>query len=113
MEAMEALIDSKTKAILINNPSNPCGSSYSLDHLRTVVALADRHKLPIISDEIYGGVVFNGEFNPIQIVRGAVPVLALGGVSLVKHQIAVSETMFAHSYAPNSISLITCPACCK
>ena len=30
---MEGMIDSRTKAILINNPSNPCGSSYSVEHL--------------------------------------------------------------------------------
>lgn len=76
---MESLIDSRTKAILINNPSNPCGSNYSLDHLAQVVAVAQKHGLPIIADEIYGGVVFNGKFNPIQLIRGDVPVLSLGG----------------------------------
>ncbi len=30
---MESLIDAKTKAILINNPSNPCGSVFSKNHL--------------------------------------------------------------------------------
>ena len=32
-DAMEVLIDSSTKAILITNPSNPCGSNYSPEHL--------------------------------------------------------------------------------
>lgn len=37
---MESLIDENTKAILICNPSNPCGSNYSREHLLSVVAVA-------------------------------------------------------------------------
>ena len=33
---MERLIDSNTVAIIINNPSNPCGSVYSKDHLKDI-----------------------------------------------------------------------------
>jgi tyrosine aminotransferase len=34
---MESLIDSRTKAILINNPSNPCGSVFSKEHLQGIL----------------------------------------------------------------------------
>lgn len=39
-EDMEKLIDQNTKAILINNPSNPCGSCYSREHLVEIAAFA-------------------------------------------------------------------------
>lgn len=82
LEAMESMIDSRTRAILINNPSNPCGSNFSLSHLSDIVAVARRHRLPIISDEIYGAVVYGGEaFHPVQTVRGDVPVIAVGGLA--------------------------------
>ena len=80
---MEALIDNRTRAILINNPSNPCGSNFSLEHLRGIVAIAERHSLPIIADEIYSGLVFEGDFNPIQLVHGSVPILSVGGIYIV------------------------------
>ena len=79
LEAMEALIDSKTRAILVNNPSNPCGSNYSEEHLRNIVEVARRHNLPIIADEIYCGLVYDGVFVPIQTVCGEVPILSVGG----------------------------------
>ncbi len=61
---MESLIDSNTCAILINNPSNPCGSVYSKDHLLDILAIAEKHQIPIISDEIYGEMTFEGKNLP-------------------------------------------------
>ena len=83
IEHMNSLVDSKTKAILICNPSNPCGSNYSAEHLTAVVAVARRHGLPIIADEIYGRCVFNGVHTPIHTVAGDVPVLQVGGKSML------------------------------
>ena len=79
--AMEALIDNRTKAILINNPSNPCGSTFSPAHLQAITDLAARHGLPILADEIYSGLVFHGNFTPIHTCTGTVPVISLGGIA--------------------------------
>ena len=54
---MEKLIDHNTAAIVVNNPSNPCGSNYSRKHLEEILAVAERHHIPIIADEIYHGMV--------------------------------------------------------
>jgi tyrosine aminotransferase len=51
---MGKLVDANTRGIVINNPSNPCGSNYSRAHLLDIIAFAERYKLPIIADEIYG-----------------------------------------------------------
>ena len=82
ISALDALVDERTRAILVNNPSNPCGSSYSRAHLVQLVHIADKHHLPIIADEIYGGVVFDGQFVPMHAVCGQVPVLSLGGTAV-------------------------------
>lgn len=81
LEAMERLIDQRTRAILINNPSNPCGSNFSLAHLQAITDLAARHGLPIIADEIYSGLVYKGTFAPAHTCAGPVPVLTLGGIA--------------------------------
>lgn len=50
---LEALIDDSTAAVIVNSPSNPCGSVYSKQHLQDILQLAECYKLPIIADEIY------------------------------------------------------------
>jgi len=81
LDAMDKLVDDKTRAILINNPSNPCGANYSAEHLKAIAAIARKHGLPLIADEIYAGIVFDGVFTPMNTVSGDVPVLSLGGLA--------------------------------
>ena len=57
LEDLERQIDDDTAALLLNNPSNPCGSVYSRQHLLDILALCEKYRLPIISDEIYDGMV--------------------------------------------------------
>ncbi len=84
LESMDMLVDSRTKAIVINNPSNPCGSNFTAEHLVQIAAVARKHNLPIIADEIYSGCVFNGQFSPMHVHSGDVPVLSVGGEILLR-----------------------------
>ena len=54
---MESLIDEHTAAVVVNNPSNPCGSVYTRQHVCDILDVVDRHKLPVIADEIYADFV--------------------------------------------------------
>ncbi len=49
---LESLIDERTRAIVINNPSNPCGSVFDDSHLREILDIAEKHWIPIIADEV-------------------------------------------------------------
>lgn len=42
LKHLEAQIDQKTAAVILNNPSNPCGSNYSEEHLRKFLEVARR-----------------------------------------------------------------------
>ena len=53
LEHLESQIDDQTAAIVLNNPSNPCGSVYSRSHLNAILQVAERNYVPIIADEIY------------------------------------------------------------
>ncbi|MEG1990957.1 MAG: pyridoxal phosphate-dependent aminotransferase [Christensenella sp.] len=57
---IEAAITDKTKAIIVNNPSNPCGCIYSRETLQNIADIAKEHDLFIVSDEIYGELVYDG-----------------------------------------------------
>jgi tyrosine aminotransferase len=82
LNSMKRLIDNRTKAILINNPSNPCGAVYSKEHLKEIAKIAREYNLPIIADEIYSGIVFDSvQFHPMSTCAGDVPVISMGGLA--------------------------------
>ena len=82
IDHLESLIDSKTAAIVYNNPSNPCGSVYSEDHIKELLKIAQKYCIPIIADEIYQDMIFPGsKFLPIASLTNEVPILSCRGVS--------------------------------
>ena len=59
-DEVRAAINPKTKAMVINTPSNPCGKVWTRDELTQVVALAEAHDLYLITDEIYEYMTYDG-----------------------------------------------------
>lgn len=57
---MAAAVTPRTRALVVNSPSNPTGWTARLDELEALLALARRHGLWIIADEIYGRFVYDG-----------------------------------------------------
>lgn len=82
LDHLESLIDHKTAAIVLNNPSNPCGSVYTEFHLRKLLSIAYNYQIPIIADEIYDRLVFPGnKFVSITSLNSFVPILVCGGLA--------------------------------
>lgn len=59
-EDFESHITKKTKAVIINSPSNPTGAAYTAEELEKLAALALKHRLLIVSDEIYEKLTYDG-----------------------------------------------------
>jgi len=59
-EILESLITEKTRGLILNSPSNPVGSAYDRQHLEKIAEIAVRHKIYVISDDIYEGIVYDG-----------------------------------------------------
>ena len=57
---LEDAITPKTKAFILNNPSNPTGMLYNEAELRAIAEVCARHDLYVICDEIYYGLVYDG-----------------------------------------------------
>ena len=57
---LEKRITDKTKAILINSPSNPTGVVYPREVLQEIARVAEKHDLTVISDEIYDKLLYDG-----------------------------------------------------
>lgn len=61
-EDLEAAISERTKAIILNFPSNPTGGVMSRDDYARIVPIIRDSGIYVISDEIYSELVFDGEF---------------------------------------------------
>ncbi|OHD55959.1 MAG: aspartate aminotransferase [Spirochaetes bacterium GWF1_51_8] len=62
-EKLKAAVTSKTKAIILNSPSNPTGYVYTKADIDAAVKVAKEQGIMIISDEIYDGFVYDGKFD--------------------------------------------------
>lgn len=83
-DQMEALVSSRTRAIVLINPNNPTGAAYPRALLERIVAIAQKHKLLLMADEIYDGILYDGNtFEPIAPLAGDLPCLSFGGLSKV------------------------------
>jgi len=91
--ATDRLVDERTVCIVVNNPMNPTGSVYERKHLQDIVEFAERHRLVILADEIYSGMVFHRrhvdgsgsvgplDAPPIACLARNVPVLTVDGLA--------------------------------
>ncbi|VVA16649.1 PREDICTED: probable aminotransferase TAT2 [Prunus dulcis] len=82
LDAVEALADHNTVAMVILNPGNPCGNVYSYQHLEKIAETAKKLRILVIADEVYGHLAFGDKpFVPMGVFGSTVPVLTLGSLS--------------------------------
>ncbi|MDF3982752.1 aminotransferase class I/II-fold pyridoxal phosphate-dependent enzyme [Luteibacter sp. PPL201] len=83
-DEIEALVGPRTRAIVLINPNNPTGAVYPKALLERIVAVARRHGLLLLCDEIYDEILYDGTpFQPLAAVAGDHPCVSFGGLSKV------------------------------
>ncbi|KAF1700993.1 pyridoxal phosphate-dependent aminotransferase [Pseudoxanthomonas kaohsiungensis] len=81
---VEGLVSSRTRAIVLINPNNPTGAVYPRELLERLVAIAQRHNLLLLVDEIYDQVLYDGAaFEPLAPIAGDHPCITFSGLSKV------------------------------
>ena len=60
VDELEAAVGPRTRLLILNSPHNPTGSVLTLDELHGIAAVATRHDLIVITDEVYEFLVFDG-----------------------------------------------------
>ncbi|KAG9447813.1 hypothetical protein H6P81_013941 [Aristolochia fimbriata] len=82
LDAVEALADDNTIAMVIINPGNPCGNVYTYQHLAKIAEAAKKLGILVIADEVYSHLTFGGNpFVPMGTFGSIVPVISLGSIS--------------------------------
>lgn len=71
-EELEGAITPRTRGIIINSPSNPTGMAYSAERLKELATVILKHKLWVVSDDIYEKIAFDGfKFHNLPMVEPA------------------------------------------
>lgn len=81
---LEAAKTERTKLMILNSPSNPTGAIYSRDELEAIGNWAVENNIMIVSDDIYGKLVYNGAtFTPLASISEAIrkQTIIINGVS--------------------------------
>ena len=88
-DEIASLVSSRTRAIVLINPNNPTGAAYPRELIEKIVAVAARHKLLLMCDEIYDSILYGDApaaksmFTPVAPIAGDLPCLSFGGLSKV------------------------------
>ncbi|TWT57820.1 Aspartate aminotransferase [Thalassoglobus neptunius] len=59
-EQFESAITDKTRLLMLNNPCNPTGAAYPVETLESLAKVAVKREIPVLSDEIYEHLVYEG-----------------------------------------------------
>jgi aspartate aminotransferase len=62
LDDLEARVTSRTRAIVVNSPSNPTGSVFPSNLVDRILDFAEAHDLYVISDEVYEEMIYEGRF---------------------------------------------------
>ncbi|MBD3331336.1 aminotransferase class I/II-fold pyridoxal phosphate-dependent enzyme [candidate division GN15 bacterium] len=68
---LRSLVTPRTKMIILNSPENPTGGVLTRSDMEAIYEVAEENDLWILTDEIYSGLVYDGEFVSIGSVPGA------------------------------------------
>jgi tyrosine/nicotianamine family aminotransferase len=83
MDMIRKRITNRTKAMILINPNNPTGAVYDPKDIKEFGDIAAEYDIPLISDEIYDKIVFDGEFYSASKLKPDVPRIILNGFSKV------------------------------
>jgi alanine-synthesizing transaminase len=81
LDDVRRLITPKTRALVVIDPNNPTGAVYPEATRRALIDLADRTNVPILADEVYGDVAFDGPAPLLGSLAPDAPILSFSSLS--------------------------------
>jgi alanine-synthesizing transaminase len=81
LDHVRGLITPRTRALVVIDPNNPTGATYAADVRRALVDLADRHSIPLLADEVYGDLAFDGPVRALSADAPDAPVISFSSLS--------------------------------
>ena len=70
VDRLEGLINERTKALVINSPSNPTGNCLTVETMEKIAAVAEKYDLIVVADDIYTAFSYQNPFVPFASLPG-------------------------------------------
>lgn len=83
LDMIRKRITNRTKALVMINPNNPTGAEYEEKDIREIGDICAEYQIPLISDEIYDKLAFDGDFFSASRLKSDVPRIIMNGFSKV------------------------------
>jgi alanine-synthesizing transaminase len=81
LDHLRSLITPATRALVVIDPNNPTGATYSAEVRRALVEIADEHGIPLLADEVYADLAFDGPVQALAAVNPEAPVITFSSLS--------------------------------
>lgn len=81
LDHLRSLVNTRTRALVVIDPNNPTGATYSTEIRRALVDIADRHNCPLLADEVYADLGFSGSVPAIASLNPDAPVISFSSLS--------------------------------
>jgi aspartate aminotransferase len=114
IDDLESLLSARTKAIIVNSPSNPTGAVYHRHDVKEIVEFARDHGLMVISDEVYDHMVYDdkhhsfyGDYDNVIVINSFSKRYAMTGWRL---GYAVASKEFTNELIIAHYHMMACPA---
>ncbi len=81
LDHVRNLIGPATRALVVIDPNNPTGATYPADMRRQLIELADTHNFPLLADEVYGDLAYDGPVPPMASLYPDAPIISFSSLS--------------------------------
>jgi alanine-synthesizing transaminase len=81
VDEIERLITPATRALVVIDPNNPTGATYPDSIRRRLIEIAEKHNLPLLADEVYGDLAYDGPVAPMASLYPDAPIISFSSLS--------------------------------
>lgn len=81
LDHLRTLLTPTTRALVVIDPNNPTGATYPAEIRRALIEMADQHNIPLLADEVYGDLAYEGPVPPMASLYPDAPIISFSSLS--------------------------------
>jgi alanine-synthesizing transaminase len=81
VDDVKRLMSNATRALVVIDPNNPTGASYPAEIRKALIELADQRNVPLLADEVYGDLAYEGAVPPMASLYPDAPIISFSSLS--------------------------------